>query len=188
MAALKKLEAISDLQVLFGGPYKRFASPIFSTFEAVVLLLVLCTHTDFPFKDDYTDVLGIKAKLTYKNAIHAAEQAIDRLRMLAEFSDMARYGAHVGAQLLGKAIHGRESSSSVVAEGSSTGSSTVSAWPGSYARTIGINGSQGQWQSLPTVNLAAMGDSFSSMGEGTLHPTIQMPSTEFPVAWANSGF
>lgn len=187
MAALKELEAVATLHSMFGGSYTRFAAIIFNTFEAATLLLCLCSHADFPFNqgDDNTEVLGIKAKLTYRKAMQAAEQAVNRLQMLAEFSNMAASGARVAAQLFAKAVRvkQKQSPSPVVP----AGSSADSLWAPPYSTTMGVDEGQKQWPSLEHTDPVLMTDIFSSMAQEDADPRLQLSSLEFPMLLGGSG-
>jgi hypothetical protein len=163
LVALKELEAVTSLHLMFGGSSTRFAAIIFNTFEAAVLLLCLCTHVDFPFDqaDENMDALGIHAKLTYKKAIQASEQAISRLQMLAELSDMAASGAQVAAQLFAKIAKWKQSSSPVpLADYIDT-----SFWQLPYSANIGVYDDLGPFPSLEQAYPGFMSEIFSSAAQ-----------------------
>ncbi|KKZ63382.1 hypothetical protein EMCG_02313 [[Emmonsia] crescens] len=186
LAALKELEAVTALHSMFGGSYTRFAAIIFNTFEATVLLLCLCTHADFPFDqgDENTDILGMKAKLAYKRAMQVAEQAINRLQMLAELSDMAASGARVAAQLFAKAVRAKQS----LNQGAPAVSSTNSLWtPLDSASMEAIDDVQEQWRFLDQADPALTTEMFSSMVQKDSFPNFQVSPLEIPILWENSG-
>ncbi|OJD15550.1 hypothetical protein AJ78_04207 [Emergomyces pasteurianus Ep9510] len=180
LAAFRELEAVTALHSMFGGSYTRFAAIIFNTFEATVLLLCLCTHPDFPFDqgDENIDILGVRLKLTYTKVMQVAEQAIHRLQMLAELSDMAASGARVAAQLFAKAVKNNQSPNPVTPAVSNAGSS----WPTVDSITMeAIDDVQVQWQSLEQADPALMAtvqDSF---------PNFQLSSLDIPMLWGSSG-
>lgn len=101
-AALRELDAIAALHSMFFGCLTRFAAIIFNSFEASVLLVVLCTCPDFLMdsNDDIGRALGLQdIRLTQKQLIEAARGGLERLQLLAEVSDMAASGARTLAQL-----------------------------------------------------------------------------------------
>lgn len=185
LASLKELEAVASLHSMFGGSYTRFAAIIFNTFEAATLLLCLCSHADFPFDqgDEKTDILGIKAKFTYRKAMQAAEQAVKRLQMLGELSDMAASGARVIAQLFAKASQTKQSPSPAAP----TASSSSSLWTPPYSTTMGIDDGQEQWLSLEHTDPVLMTDMLSSMTQEGIDPKLQLSSLEFPMLWGSPG-
>lgn len=184
MAALKELEAVTSLHLMFGGSSTRFAAIIFNTFEAAVLLLCLCTDVDFPFGqlDENTDVLGIHAKLTYKKTMQASKQAIGRLQMLAELNDMAASGAQVAAQLFSKAAKRRQSSSSVPP----ADSIDTSSWQLAYTTNIGTYDDLSLCPSLEQTDPAFMSDIFSSVAQEVSSSNMPLSSFNFPTVWGDS--
>ncbi|KAF5495493.1 putative transcription factor sol4 [Colletotrichum fructicola] len=110
VAALRVLEGVSKLHTILGGCHTRFVGIIFPTFEAAVLLVGLCTDIDFPGKSEdgplttlRIDPLGPgKAHVSRDQCLRAVDDALVRLRMLAEVSNMAEVGAQTLAQLLSK--------------------------------------------------------------------------------------
>nr|POF26429.1 putative transcription factor sol4 [Quercus suber] len=104
ITALQELETISCLHTSLNATHTRLSIVIFNTFEAAVLLLCLCSqsHADI-FADDRQ--CGIHIGGSGHNEIRrgemllAAEKALDRLRMLAQASNMASSGARVLEQL-----------------------------------------------------------------------------------------
>ncbi|CEJ86580.1 hypothetical protein VHEMI04146 [[Torrubiella] hemipterigena] len=107
-ASLKILEAVATLHSLLGASHTRFVDVVFYTFEAAVLVLFLCTepgylqhHEPSPTKSASEDPLGLDAmEISIDRCLQAAREALDRLRMLAEVSDMAAAGSRALAQLL----------------------------------------------------------------------------------------
>lgn len=107
-AALKVLEGASTLHMLIGGSHTRFAGIIIPTFEAAVPLLCLCADNEFP-GDTLESRLGTTKtdflrdgtmKVTRETCMEAARNALARLQVLAEASDMAEIGARTLAHLL----------------------------------------------------------------------------------------
>lgn len=116
VAALHVLEGVSQLHAMLGGCHTRFAGLVFSTFEAAVLLVYLCMDPLFPHGDPPPDVSNTKSSkdgpdplrvgtsnISRHGCIEAVQGALDRLRMLAEVSNMADVGASTLTQLLSKA-------------------------------------------------------------------------------------
>ena len=115
VGALHVLEGVSQLHAMLGGCHTRFAGLVFSTFEAAVLLVYLCMdqrflHENFPpgmsITKNSRDPDPLRAgmrNLTRHGCIEAVQGALDRLRMLAEVSNMADVGASTLTELLSKA-------------------------------------------------------------------------------------
>ena len=123
MAALKELEAISALYSMFNDCHTSFGVIVFDTFEASVLLLTLCSRTDFPFDEEDISghFLGLRVgRLSKKRLIQAAEKGLNRLQMLAEVSDMAAAGARTLAQLFINVPRDVRSVSSMTSNGPSS--------------------------------------------------------------------
>ncbi|KAK2760574.1 trascription factor [Colletotrichum kahawae] len=110
VAALRVLESVSKLHTILGGCHTRFVGIIFPTFEAAVLLVGLCMDSDFPGKSEdgplttlSIDPLGLgKAHVSREQCLRAVDDALARLRMLAEVSNMAEVAAQTLTQLLSK--------------------------------------------------------------------------------------
>ncbi|KAI1490985.1 hypothetical protein F5X96DRAFT_633628 [Biscogniauxia mediterranea] len=109
-AALKVLEGASTLHTLMGGSHTRFAGIIVPTFEAAVPLLCLCADSNFPEdtpescsepESTKTDLLrdGM-IEVTRDACMQAVRNALARLQVLAEASDMAEVGARTLARLI----------------------------------------------------------------------------------------
>ncbi|RDW78578.1 fungal specific transcription factor domain-containing protein [Aspergillus mulundensis] len=182
LAALKKLEAVTALHAKLGGSHTRFAVIIFNTFEAAVLLLGLCCHADFPFGhgEEDTMLLGVKAgRLTRRKDLQAAEQALRRLQMLADFSEMAASGERVVTQLFIKAS--QEHASEPVAQ---TGSSGSSAWPGSLLDSLGLDDNAGQWGFVEHANYGWLPESIPTMTQDDSYPVLQGSRLGFAAPWA----
>ncbi|KAA8645828.1 hypothetical protein EYZ11_010711 [Aspergillus tanneri] len=182
LAALVELEAVTTLHAMFGGSHTRFAAIIFNTFEAAVLLLGLCGHRDFPFDqgDEDTVILGVKAgRLTRGKALQAAEQALRRLQMLAEVSEMAATGAHVVTQLFIKATQ-EQASESVTPMGSSGSSS----WPGPLLNLLGLDDDAGNWASAETANPSWMSESIPKIAQDDSYSVLQESRLGFAAPWA----
>ena len=111
VAALNVLKGIAALHAMMGGSHTRFSGIPFATFEAAVLLVYLCAHPDFPGEGGDSRPVAIKAdplaagmlSVTHDECIRAVEDALGRLRMLAEVSNMAEVGARTLAKLMSKA-------------------------------------------------------------------------------------
>ncbi|KLJ10023.1 hypothetical protein EMPG_14560 [Blastomyces silverae] len=186
LAAMKTLEAVTTLHSMFGGSYTRFAVIIFNTFEATVLLLYLCAHADFPFDqgDGDADILGVKFKLTYQRAMQVSRQAVNRLQMLAEMSEMAASGAEVTAQLLIKAVRARQPQS----PGTAAPSSPDTSWKTPDQTTMeAIDDIQDQWGFLEQENPAITADMFASILQEDPFSNLQQSSLEIPMAWRGLG-
>ncbi|OQE08247.1 hypothetical protein PENVUL_c010G06166 [Penicillium vulpinum] len=184
MAALKVLEAVATLHTMFGGSYTRFSAIIFNSFEPTILLLNLCSHPDFPFDqgDNSTNLVGIKVRMTYQIAMRAVEQAIHRLQMLAELSDMAASGARVASQLFARIVQLKQSSSPLAPTLSASGSLGQPQFPS----PIGMYGEHEKWPSLEAGDPYSMPDNFSSMAQEDTFPNPQLSSLEFPMLWGDS--
>ncbi|OQD92658.1 hypothetical protein PENSOL_c039G04710 [Penicillium solitum] len=186
MAALKVLEAVATLHTMFGGSYTRFSAIIFNSFEPAILLLNLCSNADFPFdQDDHsTDLMGIKVKMTYRIAIQAVEQAIHRLQMLADLSDMAASGARVATLLFARCVQPKQSPSPLALTSSVSGSLGSTQFPTPIERY----GEQEKWPSLEVGDHSLMPDNFSSMVQEHSFPSPQLSSLEFPMLWGEAFF
>ncbi|KAJ5507322.1 hypothetical protein N7527_009465 [Penicillium freii] len=186
MAALKVLEAVATLHTMFGGSYTRFSAIIFNSFEPAILLLNLCSNADFPFdQDDHsTDLMGIKVRMTYRIAMHAVEQAIHRLQMLADLSDMAASGARVATLLFARCVQPNQSSSPLALTLSVSGSLGSTQFPTPIERY----GEQEKWLSLEAGDPYLMPDDLSSMPQEDSFPSPQLSSLEFPMLWGEAFF
>ena len=146
LAALKELEAISNLHSMLGGAHTRFGGIIFNTFEAAVLLLCLRANGDLPFEHTSTiDLLGLRAnRPTRQSVLQGAEMALRRLEMLAQISEMAALGARVVTKLFAKATRSNSSSDS----GTPVSVRTNSSWPSSFSTLTSFEENTfGQWAS-----------------------------------------
>lgn len=123
VAGLHVLEGVSRLHAMLGGCHTRFAGLVFSTFEAAVLLVYLCTDPLLFRHDDDDDPpqppaasdaksggkppdplrAGTRSSVSRDGCMEAVQGALDRLRMLANVSHMADVGASTLTQLLSKA-------------------------------------------------------------------------------------
>ena len=116
VAALHVLDGVSKLHAMLGGCHTRFAGLVFSTFEAAVLLVYLCMDPLLPTDDPPADGSSVSKSskvpdplraadmrnIARQGCIEAVQGALDRLRMLAEVSNMADVGASILTQLLSK--------------------------------------------------------------------------------------
>ncbi|KAB8291219.1 hypothetical protein EYC80_009906 [Monilinia laxa] len=113
VAALHVLESVKQLHAMLGGCHTRFTRLIFSTFEAAVLLVYLCIDPMFP--EECHDITRLDADSTKMDpllekincvtrlmCVKAVQGALDRLRMLAEVSNMADVAANTLTQLAKK--------------------------------------------------------------------------------------
>lgn len=174
IAALKELEAISALYSMFDCCHTRFGAIIFNTFEASVLLLTLCTHTDFPVdnEDNSGHILGLKVgRLTRKQVIQAAEKGLDRLQMLAEVSDMAAAGARTLAQLFVNVSKDVESVSPIT--------SNRSSWNSLYSNLLGVDCETGYPASSEYSNLSLVTEPLSMMAPEGSYSSLQLSSLDF---------
>ncbi|KAL3429757.1 hypothetical protein BDV09DRAFT_202762 [Aspergillus tetrazonus] len=163
LAAIKELESVTALHAMFGSSHTHFAAIIFNTFEAAVLLLGLCCHGDFLFDhvEENIMLLGVRTEcLTRDKAPQAAEQALRRLQMLAQVSEMAASGAHVVAQLFIKAT--RKQAPEPVTLMGSIGSSPL---PGSLLNLLGLDDDAGYRASAEHSNPSWMSESMPTMAE-----------------------
>jgi len=111
-AALKMLDGVSKLHAMLGRSHTRFAAIILPTFEAAVVLVSLTMDRQFPgaslgedgpLRTLDVDPLGWeRAHLTRDCCRQAAQEALARLEMLAEVSNMAKAGAGALARLIMK--------------------------------------------------------------------------------------
>lgn len=110
-AVLNVLRGVSALHAMMGGSHTRFAGIIFATFEAAVLLVYLCLDQDFPAEGGDSYPIATKGdplaagmtNVTRDECTQAVDEALGRLRTLAEISDMAEVGARTLARLIDKA-------------------------------------------------------------------------------------
>lgn len=183
LAALAELDAVTTLHAMFGGSHTRFAAIIFNIFEAAVLLLGLCSHADFPFDqgDDNNVVLGVKAgRLTRGKALQAAEQALRRLQMLAEVSEMAASGARVVTQLLIKATQERTPEPATP-----IGSSGSSDWPDPLLNLLGLDGDDARhWASAEHANPGLLSNSIPTISQIDSYSIFQGSQSGFAAPWA----
>ncbi|OQE47076.1 hypothetical protein PENCOP_c001G00335 [Penicillium coprophilum] len=186
MAALKVLEAVATLHKMFGGSYTRFSAIIFNSFEPAILLLNLCGHADFPFdqEEQSTTLMGIKIRMTYQTTMQAVEQAIHRLQMLAELSDMAASGARVATQLFARTVQAKQSSSPLAPTSSVSGS----LGPLQCLTSIRMCGEQESWESLEAEDPYSMPDTFFPMTQEESFPHSQLSSLDFPMLRGESYF
>lgn len=115
VAALHVLEGVSQLHAMLGGCHTRFAGLGLSTFEAAVLLVYLCMDPLFPQDDSSPPISNTKnhrgpdplqadiRNINQQRCTEAVQGALDRLRMLAEVSNVADVGASTLTQLMSKA-------------------------------------------------------------------------------------
>ncbi|ROT40787.1 hypothetical protein SODALDRAFT_291188 [Sodiomyces alkalinus F11] len=110
-SALKVLECVSTLSGMLGATYTRLVAIIFHTFEAGALLLCLCIRGTVQDGDhlhqaeaalaETTGTAGaMEMNVTRRQCVQAAREALVRLELLGEVSDMAEAGACSLAQLM----------------------------------------------------------------------------------------
>ena len=178
VAALNVLEAVSALHAMLGASHTRFAGIIFHTFEAAVLLVCLCIDLDFPGNGGngppraiIADPLGIGvANVTRERCIQAAQDALDRLRMLAEVSNMAEAGARTLARLLG-----RPTGALAVAQ-AAEGSSCAQSWSG--------DSNAAYWPSFEHSDPNFLGELLSATGSEDSYPNWELLTmgVDYPLA------
>ncbi|OJZ85801.1 hypothetical protein ASPFODRAFT_135656 [Aspergillus luchuensis CBS 106.47] len=183
LAALEELHAVTTLHTMFGSSHTRFSAIIFNTFEAAVVLLVLCAHKDFPFDqgESHVDILGLRvATLTRARTMRAVEKALGRLQMLAGVSEMAASGAQVVTQLFAKAVRLEQlQEPDTTTESSQSSSSPRMNFPN-------VDSGSGLWMPPGGWNLTSMPDMVSTIGYGDSYSILQFPSLD-PTSW-NSNF
>ncbi|KAK5994072.1 putative transcription factor sol4 [Cladobotryum mycophilum] len=116
VAALNTMDSVAQLHTLLGDCHTRLPVIGFSTFEAAVLLVYLCTNPLFPGQGPRDDVPICNAgapgidplqagmrNVTRAGCLNAVHTALRRLQKLAEVSGMADIGANTLSQLLAKA-------------------------------------------------------------------------------------
>ncbi|PGH34063.1 hypothetical protein GX50_03119 [[Emmonsia] crescens] len=107
VAAQRVLKGTATLHALMGNSQTRFLRIILPTFEAAVLLVNLCMDPDFPRQDEThgpstirVDPLGAgMVNLKRDECMQAVSDALKRLQMLAEVSNVAEVGVKTLAQL-----------------------------------------------------------------------------------------
>ncbi|GKZ25416.1 hypothetical protein AbraIFM66951_000625 [Aspergillus brasiliensis] len=182
LAALEELDAVTTLHTMFGGSHTRFSAIIFNTFEAAVVLLILCTQKDFPFHQGgyHADILGLRvATLTRARTMRAVEKALGRLQMLADVSEMAASGAQVVTQLFAKAAkieHSLEPETPTESNQSSSSS------PGIFSNFLNLEDGSELWMPPGDWNPTLMPDMLSTIAHGDAYPVLQFPSLD-PRSW-----
>ncbi|RAH58515.1 trascription factor [Aspergillus piperis CBS 112811] len=181
LAALEELHAVTTLHTMFGGSHTRFSAIIFNTFEAAVVLLVLCAHKDFPFDqgESHVNILGLRmATLTRARTMRAVEKALGRLQMLARVSEMAASGAQVVTQLFAKAARLEQ----LQEPGTTTESNQSSLSPRISSNFPNVDSGSGLWMPPGEWNLTSMPDMVSTIGYGDSYSILQFPSLD-PTCW-----
>jgi hypothetical protein len=90
-AALRMLDSVSKLHALLGRSHTRFTAVVQPTFEAGVMLGSLVLDDPLAWE---------KAHVTRERCRRAAQNALLRLEMLAEISNLAKVGAGTLARLM----------------------------------------------------------------------------------------
>jgi hypothetical protein len=120
-AALKTLDCVSNLHTLLGRSHTRFPNIIMPTFEAAVVLCSLVMDTQFlrspsigstnanenlslenEQKGHVDPLVWERAHVTRESCRRAIQDALARLEMLAEVSNMAKICARTLARLIAK--------------------------------------------------------------------------------------
>lgn len=174
VAALEVLQRVAQLHALLGGSHTRFPGIVFPTFEAAVLLAVMCKDLSFPEQGRvhaYTlsvDPLGCgKIHVTREKCLRAAEDALERLRTLAEIIPMAERGATTLSSLLKDEI-----SSNLRTEAEETNSKRNGNY-GNYDKSDGS--STASWN--PSI------EATSSLDLGPMNEFLFTPSAEVSPNW-----
>ncbi|ORY72187.1 uncharacterized protein BCR38DRAFT_494240 [Pseudomassariella vexata] len=106
VAALHVLDAVGTLHRFLGGSHSRIIGLIIPTFEAAALLVCLCLDVEFP--EEYGGEPG-PGKINRidplrTSLIEAVQNALRRLRMLADVSSVAEVGAQSLEGLVAKIV------------------------------------------------------------------------------------
>lgn len=139
-AALRSLEAVTQLHALMGGCHTRLPRIVSSTFEAAVALAYLSTDPLFPGECPKQHIpppgaLGPdplqagSCRITLPRCLQAVKGALNRLKMLAEASSMADAGASALIRLLGKVseVSSRAGADMILDDGPTAGPTTLAA-------------------------------------------------------------
>jgi hypothetical protein len=115
-AALKMLESVSKLHTLLGRSHTRHVAVILPTFEAAVILVSLIMDGPFPYSEmfdreqaqrlDMDPLTSERAYVTRDRCMRNIRDALVRLELLAEVSNMARTNAVVLRHLIAKIPRG----------------------------------------------------------------------------------
>lgn len=173
IAALKELEAVSTLHSMFGGSQIRFSAIIFNTFEAAVLLLCLFLQTgdeQLCLEEDEYEILGLKVgRQGQDDTMQAVRTALERLRMLADVSDMAASGVTIITQLLGQ-VRGNAALAPTP-----TGLGDCPAWPGTISTLLETSCHSEMWPSSEQSHESLMAELFSNIGNQDSDTDLQLP-------------
>lgn len=166
IAALKELEAVSTLHSMFGGSQIRFSAIIFNTFEAAILLLCLLSQAgddQLCLEEDDHEILGLKVERQSRDeTIQAVGTALERLRMLADVSDMAASGAKVITQLLGQA--GGNNVTALAPAPAPTGLGDGAPWTGTFSTLLGTNYHSEVWTTSEQSHESLLAELFPNIG------------------------
>ncbi|KAL3462711.1 hypothetical protein BJX64DRAFT_137942 [Aspergillus heterothallicus] len=190
-AAVKELDAIAALHVMFGGSHTRFAALIFNSFEASVLLLTLCLQPDFPFDQesgaDPDNILNLKP--TRRKVLQTVQIALARLHMLAEVSEMAAAGARVVSRLFAKVV----STTNLTTSSGSADPTILNihgptlpdrnlSWPQPFSGTLGFEGETGRWE----IGDSSMRDLLATVapGDAYFEPAIELQQWGSSLDWS----
>ncbi|KXX82891.1 hypothetical protein MMYC01_200637 [Madurella mycetomatis] len=171
-AALRSLEAVTQLHALMGGCHTRLPSIVSSTFEAAVALTYLSTDPLFPGECPKQHIpppgaLGPdplqagSCRITLHGCLQAVKGALNRLKMLAEASSMADAGASALIRLLAKVseVTGRAGADVALDDGPTTVPTTLAAQRGAIPTAVGepclIQNPEARSMAAPTATAAA---------------------------------
>ncbi|OTA64770.1 hypothetical protein K449DRAFT_327714 [Hypoxylon sp. EC38] len=127
-AALRSIDSVTQLHDLLGGCHTRLVGIVVSTFEAAVLLVHLCAdpllprdclqqHALQPSTLKVDPLQTSTHTVTRLRCLQAIQEALKRLRMLAEVSSMADIAARTLVQLLNKVPEGNAGTTGVGIDG-----------------------------------------------------------------------
>ena len=205
VAALRAIDCIKQFHALLGGSQRRFAGLVISTFEAAVVLVYLCMDPLFPGEDQHghiprpasptssTDPLQAGVRhLTRHACLQAVQEALKRLRMLAEANSMADVGANTLHRLIsrisenspkpGLATH--EVALSQSHEAGKTPTSTASTRMGP---TSGM-GEMSNWLPYDAADLHSMKDFTPTSETSTVGDMLSWPSFDHANLDSHSDF
>lgn len=177
LAALKELEAVSNLHSMFGSSQIRFSAIIFNTFEAAVLLLCLFSQAgddQFCLEEDNHEILGLKVgRQSQDEKMQAVRTALERLQMLADVSDMAASGVKVITQLLGQA--GGNNVTVLAPTPTPTGLVDGGPWPGTFSTLFGTNYHSEMWTTSEESYESLMAELFPNIGNQDCDTDFHLP-------------
>ncbi|KAH8701856.1 hypothetical protein BGW36DRAFT_106709 [Talaromyces proteolyticus] len=184
VAALHTLQGVSQLHAMLSGSHRRFAGLIFSTFDAAVLLVYLCTDPQFP-----PPCLGHKTcticpkidplrpgmiTLSRQECIQAVQSALNWLRMLGEEISAADIGANTLTQLLSSVCKTDTPTTTAVA---TNGTEMKDVLSNQDIVATTVQSDMPNWHSLNPLDLQLLEnflpmDTSSSLGDMTSWPSL----------------